>query len=103
MCIRDSSVTEEIYKRTIMPFFIAILSLISSSLLIKPKSNKYSKYYKSFIFVVGFLIIIISQIGFKFFSQNIYKDIIIFLSPIILIFIFYFILFVKTKFNLKYL
>ena len=97
------SVTEEIYKRTIMPFFIAILSLISSSLLIKPKSNKYSKYYKSFIFVVGFLIIIISQIGFKFFSQNIYKDIIIFLSPIILIFIFYFILFVKTKFNLKYL
>jgi len=97
------SVTEEIYKRTIMPFFIAILSLISSSLLIKPKSNKYSKYYKSFIFIVGFLIIIISQIGFKFFSQDIYKDIIIFLSPIILIFIFYFILFVKTKFNLKYL
>ena len=84
-----NSITEEIYKRTVIPFYILILSLISSSLLIKPKSNKYLKYYKSFIFFIGFLLIIISQIGSKFITQNLINDIIVLFAPIIFVVIFY--------------
>ena len=72
------SISEEIYKRFVVPFYILILSLVSSSLLIKPKSNKYLRYYKSFIFIIGFVFIIISQIGSRFINQNFINDLIIF-------------------------
>ena len=97
------SITEEIYKRTVIPFYILILSLISSSLLIKPKSNKYLKYYKSFIFFVGFLFIIFSQIGSKFITQNLINDLLVLFAPIIFVVIFYFTILFKTNFKLKYL
>tara|TARA_Y100000768_G_scaffold182881_1_gene137041 strand:- start:393 stop:1511 length:1119 start_codon:yes stop_codon:yes gene_type:complete len=97
------SITEEIYKRVVIPFYILILSLISSSLLIKPKSNKYFKYYKSFIFLIGFLFIIISQIGSKFIIQNLINDLLVLFAPIIFVVIFYLIILFKTNFKLKYL
>ena len=98
-----NSVSEELYKRIVIPFYILILSLVSSSLLIKPKSNKYLKYYKSFIFLIGFSFIIFSQIGFKFFNQNFLNDIVVFLAPIFFVIFFYFIILIKTSFKLKYL
>ena len=97
------SITEEVYKRTVIPFYILILSLISSSLLIKPKSNKYSKYYKSFVFFVGFLFIIFSQIGSKFVTHNLIKDLLILVAPIIFVILFYLTILFKTNFKLKYL
>jgi len=97
------SITEEIYKRTAIPLYILILSLISSSLLIKPKSNKYLKYYKSFIFFIGFLLIIISQVGSKFITQNLIKDILVLFAPIIFVALFYLTILFKTNFKLRYL
>ena len=97
------SITEEIYKRAVIPFYILILSLISSSLLVKPKSNKYLKYYKGFVFFIGFLVIIISQIGSKFITQNLINDIIVLSAPIIFVVIYYLTILLKTKFKLKYL
>ena len=97
------SITEEIYKRTVIPFYILILSLISSSLLIKPKSNKYLKYYKSFVFFIGFFVIIISQIGSKFITQNLINDIFVLSTPIIFVAIYYLAILFKTNFRLKYL
>ena len=97
------SVSEELYKRIVVPFYILLISLISSSLLIKPKSNKYLKYYKSLIFVIGFMTIILSQIGFKMFSQNLTKDLFVLFSPGVLILLYYFVILLKTNFNLKYL
>ena len=97
------SVTEEIYKRTVIPFYILILSLISSSLLIKPKSNKYLKYYKGFVFLFGFLIIILSQIGSKFITQSLINDFLVLVSPTIFAALFYLTILFKTNFKLKYL
>ena len=97
------SITEEIYKRTVIPLYILILSLISSSLLIKPKSNKYLKQYKSYVFLIGFLVIIISQIGSKFITQNLINDIFVLSTPIIFVAIYYLAILFKTNFRLKYL
>ena len=97
------SISEEMYKRTAIPLYILILSLISSSLLIKPKSNKYLKYYKSFIFIIGFLFIIFSQIASKFVTQNLINDLFVLLTPLIFVIIFYLIILFKTNFKLKYL
>tara|TARA_B100000963_G_scaffold319709_1_gene301777 strand:- start:72 stop:527 length:456 start_codon:yes stop_codon:yes gene_type:complete len=97
------SISEEIYKRTVIPFYILILSLISSSILIKPKSNKYLKYYKSFIFLIGFLFIIFSQIGSKFMTQTLVNDLLVLVAPIIFVILFYLTMLFKTNFKLKYL
>ena len=97
------SILEEAYKRIIMPLYIFILSLIASSLLIKPKSNKYTKYYKSFILLSGFIFVIISQLGFNLLVKNIALDIIIIFCPLIFVFCFYVLIFLKSNFNFKYL
>ncbi len=97
------SILEEAYKRIIMPLYIFILSLISSSLLIKPKSNKHIKYYKSFILLSGFLFVIISQLGFNLLVKNFSIDILIIFSPLIFVFCFYLLIFFKANFNFKYL
>ena len=98
-----NTVFDEIYKRTVIPFYILILSLKASSLLIKPKSNKNIKVYKYFIFLIGFVFIIISQIGSKFMFLNFSKDIFILISPLIFVLVFYLIILFKTNFKLKYL
>ena len=86
-----------------MPLYIFILSLIASSLLIKPKSNKYLKYYKSFILLSGFLFVIFSQLGFNLLVKNFIIDMLIIFCPLIFVFGFYVLIFFKANFNFKYL
>ena len=85
------------FQRSIAPLYILILSLVSSSLILKPKNNLYLKYHKFIIFLIGFLIVIISQISFKFISQSINLDLLIISSPILLVFFYYLLLILKTK------
>ena len=94
---------EEIFKRLVNPFYIVILSLISSLLIIKPKSSALEKYFKFYLFLIGVLIILFSELSYKFiFSSFILESVFISL-PIIFIFIFYVFLLVKSKFKIRYL
>ena len=95
------SISEEIFKRFIIPLYIFILSLIASSLVLKPKKNFLLKYHKFFIFILGFLIIVISQISFKFISQSKNIDLFVISIPIILISSYYIFLILKTKSKFK--
>ena len=94
-------VYEEIFQRLINPIYIFFIGLMASSLVIRPKSNKYLKYFKVNIFLSGFLVIILSQISFRFiFKSPIIEFSIIFL-PIILVLFYYIFLLLKTKFKLN--
>ena len=97
------SISEEMFKRFIVPLYIFILSLISSSLILKPKKNYFLKYYKFIIFCLGFLVTIISQISFKFISQSQNLDLIVISTPLILVSIYYLFLIMKTKSQFKVL
>ena len=90
-------ISQEIFKRVVVPFYILVLSLVSSSLILKSKKNFYLKYRKFIIFFIGFLIVVISQISFKFISESINLDLFITFFPILLILIYYFFLILKTK------
>ena len=96
-------ISQEIFKRVVVPFYILVLSLVSSSLILKSKKNFYLKYRKFIIFFIGFLIVVISQISFKFISESINLDLFITFFPILLILIFYFFLILKTKPKFKIL
>ena len=91
---------EEMYKRLITPFYIIIISLVAATLIIEPKSNNFLRFHKTNIFLIGIIIITISQISMKMIqpSESI-NNLIIFL-PLSLILIYYLFLIFKTKFKL---
>ncbi len=94
---------EEIFKRIINPIYIIILSLISSLLILKNKSFVKDKYYKFFLFTSGFSIILFSELSYKFIGLTFLLELLFILLPIIFIIFFYFILLIKSKFQMKYL
>ena len=97
------SILEELYKRMILPFYILVISLVSSSLIIEPKSKYLNKFHKMNIFLIGVFTIILSQLGLKLLiSSNIILYLIIFL-PLLLVFVYYLILMIRTKFKLSLL
>jgi len=100
---KPKSLTEEMYKRSVIPFYTIIISLIAASLILEPKSNNLIKFHKLNIFTVGVLIITLSQISLKFIDPSNFLTITIILLPIVLVLIYYLFLILKTKFKLSLL
>ncbi len=96
--LRD--IYEEIIKRHINPIYIFILSLLGSLTILKPKNNIKYNYYKSFLFLIGFTIIIFSELSYKLILQNLNAEILILSFPLTLIILFYCFILFKSKFNL---
>jgi len=94
------SFSEEIYKRLILPFYTLIVSLIGASLIISPKSKYFNKFHKLNIFLIGVFIIILSQIGLKFFVTSGFILYFIIFLPLVLVLTYYLILCIGTKFKL---
>ncbi len=97
------SISEELYKRFILPFYTIVISLIGASLIIEPKSKYFFKFHKLNIFLSGIGTLILSQLSLKFFLNSINIAYFIFLLPLILIFIYYLLLLIFTKFRLNFL
>ncbi len=97
------SISDELYKRLIMPLYTLIISLIAASLIVEPKSRYFSKFHKINIFLVGSFIIVISQISLKFLLNSVTMIYLVSLMPIIFLLLFYLSLFLITKFKLNYL
>ncbi len=96
-------ISEELYKRFILPFYTLIIALIGASIIIEPKSKYFSKYHKINLFLIGSFVIIISQISLKFILSSISITILILFLPIALVIIFYSLLILITKFKLNLL
>ncbi len=94
---------EEIFKRLINPIYIVILALISSLVIVKSRLNKFQNYYKFFLFITGFFIIIFSELSYKLIFYSNQVEILSLMFPILFIFLFYFFIFIKSNFNFKYL
>ena len=61
---------QELYKRTILPFYIPLLFIIATFLILKSKNNLNYKFFKIKIFLLGILIVIFSQISVNLVSKN---------------------------------
>jgi hypothetical protein len=94
---------EELFKRIVGPIYIIILSLISSLLIFNSKKNLFKNYFKVFLFFLGFIIIIISELSYKFIFSSILVEWLFISLPIVLILFFYFFILIKTNFKLRYL
>ena len=96
-------ISEELYKRFILPFYTLIIALIGASIIIEPKSKYLLKFHKLNLFLVGSFVIILSQISLKFILTSFGVTILILLLPIVLVLFFYSILLLITKFKLNLL
>ena len=97
------NVYEELFKRLITPIYLVILSLVSSLIILKSKSKNLQNYYKFLLFILGFAMILFSELSYKFITSQTYIEIIFILLPGLFIVIFYTILLIKSKLKLRYL
>ena len=94
---------EEVFKRIINPIYIIVLSLISSLIILKSKITFFQNYFKFFLFIIGFVIILISELAYKLIEYPFYFEIISITLPLLAILKFYLFILIKSKFNLGYL
>jgi lipopolysaccharide export LptBFGC system permease protein LptF len=85
------------FKRLINPFYLPVLILISLLFILTSKENlKYTKH-KYLIFLFGLGLIILSESSLGYVSNNLQKNILILVLPIILTFLIYIIFIYKLK------
>jgi lipopolysaccharide export system permease protein len=96
-----NNILKELYKRIIIPLYIPVLILISLLLITKSKENTNYFRHRFLIFLIGLSAIIISEMTIRFIDNDFYKNIKIFIMPIILIISLYSLFLFKFKF-IKY-
>ncbi len=94
------NVFKELYKRLLVPFYIPTLILTSLVLLIFSKETVNYTKYRILIFLTGFLFIIFSETTQKLIQDSILVNLKIFIIPIAIFFLLYFL--ITYKINFKY-
>ena len=80
---------QEFFKRFYKPIYLPLIALISSLLLIKSKESRNYKFYKNFLFIIVFFVIVISEISLRYVSSNTIGLWFFILFPVILFFLIY--------------
>ena len=88
---------EHMSKRVIKPLYITLISLLSSFLLIYKREEKTAFVKKYFIFLITFIILILSEILLKFSGLSKLNSFIYFVVPVILFFTLYILLIIFFK------
>ena len=79
------NIIKELYKRIIIPLYIPVLILVSLLLIFKSKENINYPRYRILIFLVGFCLIILSEMTIRLINADFTKNIKFFIIPIILV------------------
>ena len=80
---------QETFKRIILPFYLPVLTLIASLIIIKSKDDYEFFKYKIGLFIFGVITIIISEISIRYSSSNIIENIYLVSLPILLFLFIY--------------
>ena len=92
---------KELYKRIIVPTYLPVLVIISLILVIKSKESTNYLNYRIFIFLLGLLTIIFSEATIKLISDDLIKNINIFILPLMIFLIFYLSIFYNLRHKYK--
>ena len=84
------NILKELYKRIIIPFYIPVLILIALMLIFKSKENTNYLRYRFFIFLAGFIIIILSETTIRLINDDFLENIKFFIIPIFFVLILYY-------------
>ena len=98
-----SGISQELYKRMIIPLYIPTLVLAVLILIIISRGNLNYLKLKSLIFLLGIFIIVFSEMSLRFIVEDLNINLKIILIPIMTLIIFYSILRYILNFNSKQL
>ena len=96
-----SGISQELYKRMIIPLYIPTLVLAVLILIIISRGNLNYLKLKSLIFLLGIFIIVFSEMSLRFIVEDLNINLKIILIPFMTLIIFYSILRYILNFNLK--
>tara|TARA_Y100000590_G_scaffold11995_1_gene14612 strand:- start:10343 stop:11485 length:1143 start_codon:yes stop_codon:yes gene_type:complete len=101
ICNKDgiNEIISEIYKRIYKPFYLFLLSSIVILLITSNHEEKKFKNYKFFIFFLGILMIIISEISVNFSGISNLNLTISIIFPLIIFIFLYFLFYIKVNYK----
>ena len=82
-------IKQETFKRIIKPLYLFVISVIVGFLLINIKENHKYQFIKSYVFLIGIVVLIISEISISYSGKSNLSGLITSLSPIILFIFLY--------------
>ena len=94
-----NNILKEFHKRITIPLYIPALMLICLLVITKSKENSNYTLYRLKIFLIGLIVIILSELSIRFVETNIFNNLIIFLIPLIVIFYLYITFYFKLNFK----
>jgi lipopolysaccharide export system permease protein len=97
-----NNVYTELYKRIIVPFYIPILMIISLLHIVRSKESINYFKYRVILFLIGFLLIILSESSLKIIEDDIISNIKFIVMPLIILAITYAFLFYNLRFKFIY-
>ena len=93
------NMVKELYKRLIIPFYIPILMIIPYLLILSSKEKKNYSKLKITTFLIGIFVIVFSEGMIRFLSKELIDNLVIFVTPLIILLSFYFVFLLKFKFR----
>ena len=99
-CTAKNSYTmkQELFKRLVLPFYLPLLSLIASIMVINSKDSYNYRRFQFFLFFIGTSIIIFSEVSVRYTSMSNFLVLFFSCMPIIFFITFYLFLLNKLKF-----
>ena len=98
------NIFEELFKRTLLPFYIPVLILISCFVIVRSKEETNYLKLRLLVFLYGFITIIISESSLKFIDDNLVSNSKIIIIPFLISIFLYFVFrysFVNKFLNFK--
>ena len=101
LCQKDikKELSQEFYKRVYLPFYILLISIIVSFLVLNSHFEMNYKLKKIQIFLIGISMVVFSEVSVNFISENNFHNLIVLIMLPILISVFYLIFINRVKFS----
>ena len=96
---KPKEVKIEINKRLALPIFIPLISLISCFLLSSKKEKVNFYFHKYIYFIIGFLVLVTSEITVRYSGTSLNHTLVYFLTPLLLLPLIYLFLIKKFKYE----
>jgi len=77
-------IIEVLYQRLMLPFFIPVLGLVASLLILKSRNDEDFNKYLIKVFILGIALIVSAEVSLKYIGNNIFINYLLVFSPIII-------------------
>ena len=100
-CKKDifKDLIQQLFKRIYLPFYIILMALTSSLLVLKSKNTLHYSSFKTMVFLIGVLFLVIPKILLNYTGSNYLNNLFFLLFPIFSYILIYQYINFKTKFN----